>query len=111
MEALVDPLHYFRLNRRFIAQVTAIQKIHTYFNGKLKVEFCPETPQDVLVSREKVPARLRAMPAYRAQFGQVFGEANAVTVEHLARVLAAYERTLPAHNAPYDRYQRGINRH
>lgn len=56
LEALVDPLHFFRLNRQFIAQVTAIQKIHTYFNGKLKVELRPETAQEVLVSREKAPA-------------------------------------------------------
>jgi DNA-binding LytR/AlgR family response regulator len=56
LESLVDPLHFFRLNRQFIAQVTAIQKIHTYFNGKLKVELRPETTQEVLVSREKAPA-------------------------------------------------------
>lgn len=56
LEAVVDPIHFFRLNRQFIAQVTAIDKIHTYFNGKLKVELRPETAQEVLVSREKAPA-------------------------------------------------------
>ena len=56
LEALVDPLEFFRLNRQFITQVTAIQKIHTYFNGKLKVELRPDTAQEVLVSREKAPA-------------------------------------------------------
>ncbi|GAB2578753.1 LytR/AlgR family response regulator transcription factor [Spirosoma areae] len=56
LETLVDPQHFFRLNRQFIAQVTAIQKIHTYFNGKLKVELRPDTAQEVLVSREKAPA-------------------------------------------------------
>lgn len=55
LEAVVDPLRFFRLNRQFIAQLTAIQKIHTYFNGKLKVELHPETTQEVLVSREKAP--------------------------------------------------------
>lgn len=56
LEHLLSPAQFFRLNRQFIAQVTAIQKIHTYFNGKLKVELRPETPQEVLVSREKAPA-------------------------------------------------------
>lgn len=56
LEAVVDPVQFFRLNRQFIAQVTAIQKIHTYFNGKLKIELRPETAQEVLVSREKAPA-------------------------------------------------------
>lgn len=56
LEHLVDPTQFFRLNRQFIAQLTAIQKIHTYFNGKLKVELRPETAQEVLISREKAPA-------------------------------------------------------
>ena len=56
LEALVDPAQFFRLNRQFIAQVSAIQRIHTYFNGKLKVDLRPDTAQEVLVSREKAPA-------------------------------------------------------
>lgn len=56
LEALIDPRLFFRLNRQFIAQLTAIQKIHMYFNGKLKVELRPEAPREVLVSREKASA-------------------------------------------------------
>ncbi|MCE7064611.1 LytTR family DNA-binding domain-containing protein [Dyadobacter sp. CY326] len=56
LEALVDPASFFRLNRQFIARVTAIQKIHTYFNGKLKIQLRPDTPQEIIVSREKAPA-------------------------------------------------------
>ncbi|KAA0991945.1 LytR/AlgR family response regulator transcription factor [Dyadobacter aurulentus] len=56
LEALVDPLNFFRLNRQFIARIDAIHKIHTYFNGKLKIELRPQTPQEVIVSREKAPA-------------------------------------------------------
>lgn len=56
LETLVDPLNFFRLNRQFIARVDAIHKIHTYFNGKLKIELRPQTPQEVIVSREKAPA-------------------------------------------------------
>jgi DNA-binding LytR/AlgR family response regulator len=56
LESLLDPQLFFRLNRQFIARVTAIYKIHTYFNGKLKVELRPQTAQEVMVSREKAPA-------------------------------------------------------
>ncbi|WP_266362455.1 LytR/AlgR family response regulator transcription factor [Tellurirhabdus rosea] len=56
LEARVDPLRFFRLNRQFIAQVSSIHRIHTYFNGKLKIELRPEAAQEVLVSREKAPA-------------------------------------------------------
>jgi DNA-binding LytR/AlgR family response regulator len=56
LESLVDPLNFFRLNRQFIARIDAIQKIHTYFNGKLKIELHPQTSQEVVVSRDKAPA-------------------------------------------------------
>lgn len=56
---------------------------------------------------DSVLARLRAIPAYRASFQSVFGGANAVTAVNLGKAIAAYERTLLANNAPFDRYQRG----
>lgn len=56
LESLLDPLSFFRLNRQFIARIDAILKIHTYFNGKLKIELRPQTAQEVIVSREKAPA-------------------------------------------------------
>ena len=53
LEDLLNPAIFFRLNRQFIACVGAINKIHTYFNGKLKIELSPQTTEEVLVSREK----------------------------------------------------------
>jgi DNA-binding LytR/AlgR family response regulator len=53
LEKCLDPTHFFRLNRQFIAHLSAIQKIHTYFNGKLKLELLPAASQEILVSREK----------------------------------------------------------
>lgn len=55
LEQYLDPALFFRLNRQFIAHLSAIRKIHTYFNGKLKIELHPDVSQDVLVSREKSP--------------------------------------------------------
>jgi len=53
--------------------------------------------------------RLNADPAVRERFVRSFGEAGDSTVTELrvARALSAYERTLIAMNAPYDRYLRG----
>ncbi|GAA4404436.1 hypothetical protein GCM10023187_21760 [Nibrella viscosa] len=56
LETLVDPRQFFRLNRQYLANLSAIQKIHNYFNGKLKLELRPESAEEVLVSRERAPS-------------------------------------------------------
>lgn len=56
---------------------------------------------------DSVLARLRAIPQYQELFQMIFGGSNSITAQNLGRVMAAYERTLLANNAPYDRYQRG----
>jgi DNA-binding LytR/AlgR family response regulator/predicted negative regulator of RcsB-dependent stress response len=56
LEKLLDPAHFFRLNRQYIAALPAVQKIHTYFNGKLKLELFPEPSHEILISREKAPS-------------------------------------------------------
>ena len=55
LEKLLDPTFFFRLNRQYIATLPAVQKIHTYFNGKLKLELKPEAAQEIFISREKAP--------------------------------------------------------
>jgi DNA-binding LytR/AlgR family response regulator len=55
LEKLLNPAYFFRLNRQYIAALPAVHKIHTYFNGKLKLELQPEPSHDILVSREKAP--------------------------------------------------------
>lgn len=49
----LDPKYFFQLNRQFIAHVSSIKSIHTYFNGKLKVELLRFEEEEVLVSRER----------------------------------------------------------
>lgn len=43
LEKLLDPKSFFRLNRQFIAHYSAIDSIHNYFNGKLKLHLSPST--------------------------------------------------------------------
>lgn len=54
-----------------------------------------------------VVARLGAVPEYRRLFTRAFDGNSAVTEQNLGRALAAFQRTLVATNAPFDRYLRG----
>ena len=50
---ILQPEKFFHLNRKTIASISAISDVHTYFNGKLKVELLPKFEEETLVSREK----------------------------------------------------------
>jgi DNA-binding LytR/AlgR family response regulator len=54
LEQLLNPSDYFRLNRKIIARINSIAKIHSYFNGRLKIELIPTVDKDIIVSRERV---------------------------------------------------------
>ena len=55
LENLLDPRRFFRLNRAYLAQQTAIHDIIHYTNSRLQTVLKPVAPDaQVLVSREKV---------------------------------------------------------
>lgn len=54
-----------------------------------------------------VLSRLRAIPEYAALFTDAFGGDHAVNSDNLGKALAAFQRSLVATNAPFDRYMRG----
>ena len=54
LEGCLDPDAYFRINRKYITQLSAIQKINTYFNSRLQLELQPSPSDAVIVSRERV---------------------------------------------------------
>ncbi|QDK81529.1 response regulator transcription factor [Spirosoma sp. KCTC 42546] len=56
LEKSLDPRQFYRANRQFIVGHKAVQKLHLYFNSKLKVDLRPTTEEDVLISREKAMA-------------------------------------------------------
>jgi cytochrome c peroxidase len=62
-------------------------------------------PEDRAVTQ--VITRLNAIPEYRRLFSLAFGGERAITQANLGRALAAFQRTLVAANAPFDRYMRG----
>ena len=53
LSQMLDPKRFFRLNRQVIAELRAVDKVHLYFNGKLKVNLQPAFEDEVVVSREK----------------------------------------------------------
>ncbi len=59
-----------------------------------------------LENEGELTERLNDIPGYRRQFEQVFN-APLITINHVAKAVAAFERTLVINNAPYDRYLLG----
>lgn len=53
LEKTLNPDIFFRLNRQYIARLESIGRLHSFFNGKLKVFLKPEAEHEVIVSRDK----------------------------------------------------------
>ncbi|UYQ94025.1 LytTR family DNA-binding domain-containing protein [Chitinophaga horti] len=51
IEGETDPNVFFRVNRQFIVNYTNIEKVHTWFSGKLKVQVQPAAYEEIIVSR------------------------------------------------------------
>ncbi len=54
LEALLDPVDFFRISRKIIVHLQGIAKIAPYFNSRLKLELKPKADFEVIVSRERV---------------------------------------------------------
>lgn len=67
----------------------------------------PLTNPDEMGNRslDEVAARIGAIPEYAKEFQQVFS--SAVTIDAIAKAIAAFERTLVSANSPLDRYLAG----
>lgn len=54
LEEVTDPQRYFRINRKYIVSVDAIQDMFTYTNARLKVTLKSCEDSDIIVARERV---------------------------------------------------------
>jgi DNA-binding LytR/AlgR family response regulator len=54
LEHMIDPLLYFRVNRKYFVRAEAIQDIISYTNTRLKLVLKNSTDNDVIVARERV---------------------------------------------------------
>ncbi|MFZ4059007.1 MAG: LytR/AlgR family response regulator transcription factor [Ferruginibacter sp.] len=54
LEEILDPAHFFRINRNIIVHIERIKKVHTWLGGRLKVDLTPATTVETIVSRDRV---------------------------------------------------------
>jgi len=63
-------------------------------------------PIEMGYTHEACVACLRGIPGYRKLFKDVFGTEE-FTIDHVAKAIATFERTVYSGNAPFDRYKAG----
>ncbi|UYZ64455.1 LytR/AlgR family response regulator transcription factor [Hymenobacter weizhouensis] len=56
LERLLDPQQFFRASRQLLTHLSAVHRLHPYFNGKLKLDLHPESAEEALISRDKAGA-------------------------------------------------------
>ncbi|AZQ61067.1 response regulator transcription factor [Flammeovirga pectinis] len=56
LESQLDSSQFFRINRKYILRIDSIKKINTWFNSRLQIETNPPTPEELIVSRDRVKA-------------------------------------------------------
>jgi DNA-binding LytR/AlgR family response regulator len=54
LEEQLQPDNFYRINRHLLVNIEAVKKVHTWLGGRLKVEICPATTAETIVSRERV---------------------------------------------------------
>ena len=54
LETELDPLRFFRISRKYIVNIDAIQDIQIYSKNRLKLIIKNSTDEDILVSRRKI---------------------------------------------------------
>lgn len=59
-----------------------------------------------MTSEKELVTRLESIPEYQSQFKQVF-KSDGLTIDTVAKAIAAYERTLLSGNSPFDRFITG----
>jgi len=53
LEHILNPIHFFRINRKFMISVKSVVEIHSYFNSRLLLKILPKEEEQVIVSRER----------------------------------------------------------
>lgn len=54
LSKVLNPQIFFQINRAYIVRVSSIQKIHAWFNQRLKLDVQGAEDSEIIVSREKV---------------------------------------------------------
>jgi DNA-binding LytR/AlgR family response regulator len=54
LEEQLQPNKFYRINRHLLVNIDAVNKVHVWLGGRLKLELLPSTSADTVVSRERV---------------------------------------------------------
>ena len=54
VESQLDPQRFLRVNRQFIISAAAVQKLSTYFLGKMRIHMTAAPDEEIIVSKDKV---------------------------------------------------------
>lgn len=54
VESQLDPQRFMRVNRQFIISAAAVQKLSTYFLGKMRIHMTAAPHEEIIVSKDKV---------------------------------------------------------
>ena len=49
----LNPENFFKINRQFIINIDSIEKIHTYFQGKLVIDTKPRHSEKIIIGKDK----------------------------------------------------------
>lgn len=55
IEHMIDPSHFFRINRQFIINMHSIDEMIAYSKSRVKLKLNPPTEEDAIVSKERSP--------------------------------------------------------
>lgn len=53
LEKLVNPLYFFRINRKYMVSIDSVEEIHNYFNSRVLVRLLPKQEEQIIVSRDR----------------------------------------------------------
>ncbi len=54
LEDILNPMHFFRINRKYLISLPAIKQSHSYFNSRLLLQLDPQYEDEIIVSRDRV---------------------------------------------------------
>ena len=54
VESQLDPQRFMRVNRQFIISAASVQKLSTYFLGKMRIHMTAAPDEEIIVSKDKV---------------------------------------------------------
>jgi len=58
LENLLNPKDFYRVTRKYIISLSSLEKAVKYFGGRLKILLIPQTEDEIIISRAKVPGFL-----------------------------------------------------